>query len=156
MLSNHRDRRFQDLKNLSAALDSKFEGPFGIRFGLDGILGFVPFVGDLITTGISVYIIAQAALLGCSTATLLRMAMNVMIENLFDLVPFVGNFFDIFWKSNNKNMALLEAHLLNPRAVTARSTLVLVLVCLLLLGFIIGVGYLSVSIFQKLLHFLTA
>ena len=79
--------RLQRLKILSEVMDSKFEGPFGIRFGLDGILGFVPFVGDIVTTLISFSILVTAARLGATPSTLLRMAGNILFENLIDMIP---------------------------------------------------------------------
>jgi hypothetical protein len=133
---NQKHERFRQLKSLGQLMDSKFEGPWGLRFGLDGLLGFLPVGGDLLTSGISFYIIYQAALLGCAPATIARMALNVLWENLFDLVPVLGNFYDLYFKANNKNIALLEAHLQNPRGVDKQSKFIVfgilvALVCLL-------------------------
>ncbi|HXH29839.1 MAG TPA: DUF4112 domain-containing protein [Bacteriovoracaceae bacterium] len=154
--NNSRDKKLQDIKNLGLVLDSKFIGPFGIRFGLDGVLGFIPFIGDILTTTASVYIIAQAALMGCSTVILLRMGLNVLIENLFDLIPFVGNFFDFFWKANNKNVTLLEAHLQDPRAVAIKSKFVLAGVCVSLILIVIASAYFSYLLLDYLVDILQA
>ncbi len=77
---NNKDyKSLQRIKILSEILDSKFEGPFGIRFGLDGILSFVPVIGDIITTLLSFSILVVASRLGASSATLFRMAMNILL-----------------------------------------------------------------------------
>jgi hypothetical protein len=135
--------KVKHLKSLSVLLDSQFDGPFGFRFGLDGLLGLIPVVGDLATTIASVYIISQCAALGCTPATLIRMAMNVIIENVVDMIPFLGHVFDFYWKANNKNIALLESHLVNPKAVSFQSRLILIILCLLLLGILVASGFIT-------------
>ncbi len=109
------------LRSLSTLLDSKFHGPFGFRFGLDGLLGLIPYFGDLVTTGISIYILAQAVSIGCSRTVALRMAFNIFFENLTDMIPIFGNIFDFFWKANTRNVDLLEGYLLNPRGTEVKS-----------------------------------
>lgn len=128
----NQQQRLEHLRSLSALLDTKYEGPLGFRFGIDGLLGLVPVVGDMITSGMSLYIIAQAATMGVGASTLIRMAINVGIENLFDMIPVIGNLFDFYWKSNAKNLILIEKHLANPARETIRSRMVIALVCCIL------------------------
>ena len=90
------NQKLQRLKKLSVLMDSQFAGPFGFKFGLDGLLGFIPLVGDFVTSFISLYIVLQAALLGCGPSVILRMGLNILIENLIDVLPVFGNFFDFF------------------------------------------------------------
>lgn len=153
---NQKQERFRQLKALSRLMDSKFEGPWGIRFGLDGLLGLLPVGGDLLTSGISFYIIYQAALLGCAPATIARMALNVLWENLFDLVPVLGNFYDFYFKANNRNIALLEAHLVDPRAVDKQSKLVVIGILMALIILLVASGYLTFVvlrwIFENIAH----
>lgn len=111
----------QDLKKLAEFLDSKFRLPGGFRIGWDGILGFIPGIGDLVTNLISFYIIVRAAMIGCSPSVILHMGLNVLLDNLFDMIPILGNIFDIIWKSNTRNMALVEKFQLDP-ASTRRSS----------------------------------
>lgn len=148
-------KRYQDLKQLSTLLDSRFEGPLGFRFGLDGILGFIPFIGDFVTSGISCYIILQAAFLGCAPSTLTRMALNVLFENLVDMIPFLGNIFDFFWKANNRNMALIDQHMVNPQRVTIKSRLILSGLFLSLFGLIVFSAYLSWLAVMKILDLIS-
>jgi hypothetical protein len=138
------------LRKLAILLDSKFEGPFGIRFGVDAILGFFPILGDLLTNAFSFYIIIQGAFLGCPPSVLVRMTLNIVFENLIDSIPFLGNFFDIFWRANTKNLYLIESYLKAPEMITWRSRLVLV--SLFFLSFLSLLILLGISI--KLMSFI--
>jgi hypothetical protein len=45
---------------------------------------------------------------GVPKITLLRMALNIGIDYLVGSIPFVGDAFDFFWKSNQRNMDLIR------------------------------------------------
>ena len=112
----------QDLKRLAELMDSKYQGPFGFRFGLDGLIGLFPVVGNMITSCVSLYIIMRSAALGCPPVVLLRMGLNLLIDNIFDWLPILGNIFDFMWRANNKNILLLEGYLANPGRAVSRSS----------------------------------
>ena len=82
-----------------------------IRVGLDPLAGTVPVVGDLISGGLSLYIVAEAAALGVSYTTLLRMLANIAVDVAGGSVPVVGTVFDALWKTNRRNVDLLVAEL---------------------------------------------
>ncbi|RYE92224.1 MAG: DUF4112 domain-containing protein [Oxalobacteraceae bacterium] len=63
-------------------LDSKYRLPGGFRVGWDGILGFIPGLGDVATSGISLYILFQAAILGAPPAVLGRMLREVIVADV--------------------------------------------------------------------------
>lgn len=113
--------RGSDLRQLANMLDNHFRLPGGFRVGWDGILGLVPVFGDLATNALSFYVLARAALLGCPPVVLARMALNILIDNALDAVPVLGNFFDFFWKSNSRNLRLMDAYLQDPRRTVSRS-----------------------------------
>ena len=102
------------LRRLATLLDSSIPLPGGLRVGIDGFIGLVPFVGDVIGASLSTYIVIKAAQLGATTILLLRMMLNVLVELIVGAVPLIGDLFDFAWKANNRNMALLDQHL--PRA----------------------------------------
>jgi hypothetical protein len=103
--------RLRRLDKLSRLLDNAFAIP-GTRFriGLDGILGLIPGIGDATGAALSIYLIFQAARLGLPVSTLLRMVGNVALETVVGAVPIVGDIFDIVWKANIRNVALLRGH----------------------------------------------
>ena len=147
-------QKLHQLKAIATLMDSQFKGPFGIRFGADAIVGLVPFLGDLVATVFSVYLLTQSAALGCSSATVLRMALNIAVDNLISAVPLFGNIFDLMWKSNNKNIALLEEHLKRPKAVTLKSRLVIGGVILVLLSLLTFTGVVTVFAVRNIFEWL--
>ncbi|MDE1154506.1 MAG: DUF4112 domain-containing protein [Acidobacteriaceae bacterium] len=99
----------ENLDLLSRVLDTWFRIPgTSIRFGLDGIIGFVPGIGDLLTGAASAIIVLAAFVRGVPMVTLARMIANLVIEVGVGLVPFLGNVFDIGWRANRRNFHLLE------------------------------------------------
>lgn len=126
-------------------MDSQFKGPMGIRYGLDGLLGLIPVVGDMATTFVSIYIIYGAFTLGCTPSTIFRMAVNVAIENLIEILPAFGAFFDFIWKANNKNIALLERHMDNPQKVSFQSKLLVMLILFMMVGVVSFSAYMAYS-----------
>lgn len=92
---------------------------FGI--GLDAIVGmFVPGVGDAVTGLVSLSLLSAAIRRGVPRVVIARMFLNIAIDTVGGLVPVVGDVFDLLWRSNTKNLALLERHQheLEPRART--------------------------------------
>ncbi|MGF1535613.1 MAG: DUF4112 domain-containing protein [Elainellaceae cyanobacterium] len=81
------------------------------RIGLDPIIGLLPGAGDLITTGLSVYILVMAARFRLPMPLLRGMIFNVALEGILGSVPVVGDIFDAFFKANIRNLAVLEQHL---------------------------------------------
>jgi hypothetical protein len=108
-------RRVEWLDRLAWLLDDLFGVPgTNQRFGLDAIVGLVPGVGDVVGALLSTYIIVQAARLGAPTATIVRMLGNVAVETIIGTVPILGDWFDVVWKANLKNVALLAQALDRP------------------------------------------
>ena len=102
-----------ELELLAQWMDTAFEIPgFGIRFGFDAILGLIPGLGDTATSLISLYILHAARRYGISRVTMLRMAANIALDYLVGSVPLLGDIFDVYWKANVKNVALLRRHVL--------------------------------------------
>ncbi|MBD2608170.1 DUF4112 domain-containing protein [Scytonema hofmannii FACHB-248] len=100
------------IRKLSRLMDTSIGIPgTRFRFGLDPILGLVPGAGDLISTAFSAYIIYLATRVGISNQDLRQMIFNVGLEAVVGTVPLVGDLFDAVYKSNIRNLAILEKHL---------------------------------------------
>lgn len=106
------------LKKLEQRLDRQFS-LFGVQFGLDGLIGLVPVVGDVFTGAMGLYLILEARRLGAKRWTMVRMLVNWFLDLGLGAIPVVGDFFDIAFKSNSKNLRLLIADL-EKRAVELR------------------------------------
>ena len=99
----------ESLDRLSWLLDDLFRIPgLGWRVGLDALVGLIPGVGDTATTVASFYVLASAVRYRVSKITLLRMGLNLGIDYALGSLPLVGDVFDAWWKSNQKNVALLR------------------------------------------------
>lgn len=100
------------LERLAWLLDSSIRIP-GTRHtvGIDAVIGLVPVAGDLVGAALSSYIFAEAARLGADKRVLARMAFNIALEGVVGMVPLLGDVFDAAWKSNRRNMRLLDAWL---------------------------------------------
>ena len=115
------DRIERRLERLSTALDSAWGVPgTRFRFGADSLLGLVPGVGDVAALGLSGYLILQARRLGAPPDVLRRMAVNVGIDAAVGAVPVLGDLFDVVFKANRRNMALLRNHIAELRARRAK------------------------------------
>ena len=100
------------LDRLAWVMDNALRVPgTNIRVGADALLGMVPVAGNLATTAVSAYLIAEAWRLGVPRRTIARMAANVALDSVVSSVPVLGTVADVFWKANRKNMALLAEHI---------------------------------------------
>lgn len=110
-----RARLEQALKRLDSSarlLDSQFRIPFTrIRFGLDPLIGLLPGIGDAAGLVLSLYLMVEAVRLGAGTQQVVKMAGNVLVEFVVGLVPLFGDAFDLYWKANDRNAALLRSHI---------------------------------------------
>jgi hypothetical protein len=106
---------------LEILLDEGFRIPgTQFRFGLDGIIGLVPGLGDVLAGLLSLIIPVAAWIRGVPYVTLVRMAANLGIGVLVGSIPIFGDIFDIAWKANRRNYRLLQRHLGEPRRHTWR------------------------------------
>jgi hypothetical protein len=100
------------IRKLSRLMDTAIGIPgTKFRIGLDPIIGLIPGAGDLISTGFSAYIIYLATRFGIPTKDIQRMILNIGLEAVVGTVPLVGDLFDAYYKSNIRNLAILEQHL---------------------------------------------
>jgi hypothetical protein len=152
-------RAFDDenLDLLSHVLDDFIKIPgTSIRFGLDGIVGFIPGIGDLIGGVASCIIIIAAWVRGVSYITVARMVANVAIEVVVGSIPILGDMFDIAWRANRRNYALLVGSVDEPRKHTMQSWFFLGGLCLVLAALIFLPMLLLAWLFHGLLHSLFA
>jgi uncharacterized protein YjeT (DUF2065 family) len=122
---------------LTRLLDSAARVPgTSLRFGLDPVLGLVPGLGDVAGAALSGYVVLLASRLGAPTTVIVRMLGNVVVDTVGGTVPVLGDLFDIGWKANSRNLALLERHLGQPESTkrASRAVVWLTVAALLLLG----------------------
>ncbi len=104
-----------NLDHLSHLLDDCFRLPgTKIRFGVDGLIGLVPFAGDVVAGLLSSLIVFAAWTRGAPPVLLARMVVNLGLDVLIGMVPILGDAFDIAWKANRRNYLLLSRHIAEP------------------------------------------
>ncbi|MFZ4807095.1 MAG: DUF4112 domain-containing protein [Hyphomicrobiaceae bacterium] len=105
------------LEALATVLDGLFVIPgTNVRIGVDAVLGLFPIVGDLLSQAISGYLIWEARRLGASRLVIWRMVANSAVDTVIGMVPVAGDAFDVVFRANKRNVALLRAHLEKKRA----------------------------------------
>lgn len=144
------------LRTMAEFLDSRFRGPFGFRFGFDGLLGLIPGLGDIVTNMMATYIILQATWKGYPTSVITRMFLNLVIDNALDSIPLVGTIFDFFFKSNLRNIRLIEEYQANPSLTERRSRYWSFLLILAVIIFTGAMIFLSLLVTYKLIQWLMA
>ena len=101
--------RLARLRRLAWLVDAGFGVPgTRFRFGLNGLLGLAPVAGDALLGLVSLYIVWEARRLGAPPALQARMVANVAVEVVGGAVPVLGDLFDMPFKANLRNLALLE------------------------------------------------
>lgn len=135
--------RSRNVRVIARLLDNAISIPgTSWKIGFDPIVGLIPGVGDLVSAVLSGYIILEAARAEVPTLVLAKMLGNVGIDTLFGAVPALGDVFDAAWKSNTKNVALLERHLAVavPPAREKRRVVGRTILALITLVLIVGAG----------------
>ena len=104
-----REQRLARLDALSKLLDVAFIVPgTNIRYGIDGLIGLIPVVGDIITTAISLWLVREARALGAPWHITTRMLANVALDGVVGLVPVAGDAFDVMFRANVRNVRMLK------------------------------------------------
>lgn len=104
-----REQRIARLEALAKLLDVAFIVPgTNVRYGIDGIIGLIPVIGDIITTAISLWLVREARALGAPWHITARMLGNVALDGAVGLVPVVGDAFDVMFRANIRNVRLLR------------------------------------------------
>jgi Domain of unknown function (DUF4112) len=104
-----REQRLKRLEAIAKLLDIAFILPgTKIRYGIDGIIGLIPVVGDVIATALSLWLVREARALGAPWHITARMLGNVAIQGVVGTVPVAGDAFDVLFRANIRNVRLLR------------------------------------------------
>jgi hypothetical protein len=104
-----REQRLARLDAIAKLLDVAFIVPgTNFRYGIDGLIGLIPVVGDIITTAISLWLVREARALGAPWYITARMLANVALDGAVGLVPVAGDAFDVMFRANVRNVRMLK------------------------------------------------
>jgi hypothetical protein len=108
----HAEQSLVRLEALALLMDGALTIPgTNIRFGLDGIIGLVPVIGDAVAGLISSYLIWEARQLGAPRWLIATMMANTLIDTTLGAIPVIGDAFDVVFRANMRNMALLRRYI---------------------------------------------
>jgi hypothetical protein len=114
---------FKIAKRLASLLDDRFE-ILGVKFGFDPIMDLFPVFGDILATAIGLYIVFTAKQLKMPNDVIFKMIINVAIDFLIGFVPVLGNIGTIFFRSNRKNIKIIEDYRRNGGGVIEEGVIV--------------------------------
>lgn len=117
------------LRRIARLMDSSIRLPGGFRIGLDGLIGLIPGIGDVLSAGVSSYILLEAARMKLPLSVLLRMGLNMAVDLLVGAIPVFGDVFDFAFKANERNVRLIAAYCAEPRRTRRQSRWVTAAVC---------------------------
>lgn len=104
-------KKLKWVESIAYLMDNQFRIPgTNMRFGLDPILGLVPFLGDISTFAVSGALVLTMARHGASRAVVIRMVVNIILDLVIGTIPLLGAIFDFGFKANERNVKLLRRH----------------------------------------------
>lgn len=139
----------RDADNFAHWLDDRFKIPgTDIRFGIDPIISLVPGAGDWLSGLLACYFIIIGVRAGVSKSVLFRMGTNIFVDILIGSIPVIGDIFDVGWKANKKNAALVQRYQENRNQAEMQSKVVLwgiaFVLFLVLVALLVMLGWLLV------------
>lgn len=143
--------RLRRIRALSTLMDSSIVLPSGFRIGLDPLIGLLPAVGDVLSSLISCYIVYEAARLGLRKRILAGMLGNLVLDAVVGGFPVLGDVFDAVWKSNMRNLRLVEKHY-HPAQPERRAGQILGWMFAFALGLVLLIGFVFYTIAQAILR----
>jgi hypothetical protein len=135
-----RDTELDRVRTIARVLDSYF---------IDPLIGLViPGAGDVIGSLLGMYTVMIAARRKVSPVIIARMLMNLAGDAVLGFIPFIGDLFDLGFKANQRNLALLEDRALHGGRATARDWLVLIAAALAFFGVMALIVWGLVTLFR--------
>lgn len=147
--------RFRQVRRLSRVLDSQFPLPgTDRRFGVDAVLGLIPGIGGAAGLVLSAIVIVQGIAIGARPATVVRMVANAGVDAALNAIPVIGWVGDVLFKANERNVALLATHALEPDRAEADSRRLLLLALIGVVGVVLLVALAAAALLVGLLTWL--
>lgn len=132
----------QFVRKLSYLMDEQFRFPgTKFRFGLDPLFNLIPFAGDLTGFLISSGLVLAMASKGLTSKIVVLMCINIVLDTAFGAIPVVGQVWDFFFKSNTRNMKLMEQYYLEGKHQgSGKNTIIVAFIALFLVFILLLLG----------------
>jgi Domain of unknown function (DUF4112) len=144
---------FAVIDSISSLLDNQFRIPFTqIRFGVDFLIGLIPTVGDWLSFGISAGLVFSMMRRGIGVGMLVKMLGNITLDATVGSIPILGDLFDLRYKANRRNVALLKQYYVeNPNPPAAKRSFFIIAIVFLavLAAIVVGMWLLFTWLWSK-------
>ncbi|CAJ0630093.1 7456_t:CDS:2 [Entrophospora sp. SA101] len=94
-------------------LDNGFCSICGIRIGLEPIIGCLPVIGDFMGVWLSLMLVKKSREINLPQFLIFLMLLNIFVDFMLSLTPFLGDFIDFLYKANSRNVIILEQYLIS-------------------------------------------
>jgi hypothetical protein len=120
---------------VTRVLDELIEVPgTPIKVGLDPVIGLIPIAGDAVSALAGAWVILEASRFGLPRVVLARMVLNLAVDLGIGAIPLLGDVYDLFFRSNSRNLDLFRRHALDPTASTRGDQALFIGLALLVVG----------------------
>jgi len=143
-----RSRALSEVQTMAWLLDNSIPvpGTGGRRFGIDALIGLVPMVGDLVSGSIGLFVVWRGSRLGLPRIVVARMLANTALDVMVGVIPLAGDAFDLWFKSNTRNLNLMRRYLERPDTSTRGEWMAFGVMAAIVLAVVLLLGWLLVSI----------
>ncbi|HET6648764.1 MAG TPA: DUF4112 domain-containing protein [Candidatus Limnocylindria bacterium] len=142
-----RSRELAEVEAIAWLLDNSIPVPgTGRRFGVDAIIGLVPVVGDVVSAGMGLFVVWRASRMGLPRIVVTRMLVVSALDFVIGSIPIAGDAFDLWFKANTRNLALLRRHLQRPETSTRDDWMVVTGLLGVIIAIVAIIGWLLVSL----------
>ncbi|HJP71402.1 MAG TPA: DUF4112 domain-containing protein [Candidatus Limnocylindria bacterium] len=142
-----RSRSLAEVEAMAWLLDNSIPVPgTGRRFGIDAIVGLVPVVGDIVSAGMGLFVVWRASRMGLPRIVVMRMLSVSAVDFAIGSIPLIGDAFDLWFKANTRNLALLRLHIERPETSTRNDWMVVTGLLAIVVAIVAVIGWLLVSL----------
>ena len=142
-----RSRSLAEVEAMAWLLDNSIPVPgTGRRFGIDAIVGLVPVVGDIVSAGMGLFVVWRASRIGLPRIVVMRMLSVSAVDFAIGSIPLIGDAFDLWFKANTRNLALLRRHIERPETSTRNDWMVVTGLLAIVVAIVAVIGWLLVSL----------
>ncbi len=143
-----RSRALSEVQTMAWLLDNSIPvpGTGGRRFGIDALIGLVPVVGDLVSGSIGLFVVWRGSRLGLPRIVVARMLANTALDVMVGVIPLAGDAFDLWFKSNTRNLNLMRRYLERPDTSTRGEWTAFGVMAAIVFAVVLLIGWLLVSI----------
>ncbi|KAG0633790.1 hypothetical protein HOY80DRAFT_586972 [Tuber brumale] len=107
-LSREDEKTLIKVKRRAYRLDMALGSFCGMRVGWSSLIAIIPGIGDILDMMLAMMVIRTASQANLPSGVRAHMMINVIIDFVIGLIPFLGDIVDVGFKANTRNAVILE------------------------------------------------